>query len=188
MLSAQQIRRLGEFGVAVLLVALSLLIGRVAGAALFARQPTSLVAPNASPPEFLLVRNAEGEITPLELASRSRPLAVFALSVDCPYCRQNLPHWRRLLAAMRELEDGPEVLVLSLSSAERTTKYLADNELAVRAMFIDNNELDALGLPGVPGTIAFGPGAAPMRRVIGVLNADEVDSLIAWAEAVSNRR
>ena len=189
MLTSKRLRKLGELGGAVIVVALSLTIGRVAGAAMFAGgQPAPLVAPDTSAPEFLMVRGDDGELAPLELASRAKPLVVFALSVDCPYCRKNLSNWREIVSGLRQLEKGPDVLVFSLSSVEKTRAYLRENELPVDAVFVDKNELSVLGLPGVPGTIAFGTGEAPMRRLVGVLNEEEIESLIAWAEATSSRQ
>ncbi len=183
----QRIRRVGEIGAALALVALSLTLGRVAGAAMFAARPAPTVSEDGSMPRFLMARDSDGEITSIDLASRAKPLVAFVLSVDCPYCRQNLPYWREIASELEQIEQGPDVYVLSTSGAEETAAYLERHDLPVRAMFVDQRELEALGLPGVPGTISLAPGSTRVRRVIGALGAEETDLIIAWAEAHSAR-
>jgi hypothetical protein len=108
---------------------------------------------------------------------------LLVLSADCRYCEQNAPEWRGLVAALGSIDSPPEVIALSLSDAEDTAVYLEESELEVPALLIDRTGLAALGLPGVPGTIALDPGSASMRSWVGVLSETEVEAILTWAMA-----
>ena len=84
-----------------------------------------------------------------------RPTLLLVLSADCRYCEQNAPAWQGLVDSLGRTESAPAVLALSLSDAENTRRYLEDNHLEVPVFLIDQAELAALGLPGVPGTITL---------------------------------
>lgn len=124
-----------------------------------------------------------GEPWEIDAENLKRPTLLLVLSADCRYCEQNAPTWRELIASIGESKTPPEVLALSLSDAEDTGRYLEDNYLEVAVLLIDQAELVALGLRGVPGTIALDPGSETMRSWIGVLSKSGVSTILTWATA-----
>ena len=119
----------------------------------------------------------------IDAENLKRPTLLLVLSADCRYCEQNAAKWRELIASIGETETPPEVLALSLSDAEDTARYMGDNYLEVAVLLIDQAELVALGLRGVPGTIALDPGSETMRSWIGVLSKSGVSTILTWATA-----
>lgn len=140
--------------------------------------PVSSAAPAAIPAMTL-----DGDVGTIDAENLKRPTLLLVLSADCRYCEQNAPTWRELISSMGESIAAPEVLALSLSDAEDTGRYLEDNHLEVAALLIDQADLAALGLPGVPGTIALDPGSDTVRSWIGVLSKSEVATILTWATA-----
>ncbi len=134
-------------------------------------------------PEVISAVTLAGETRELSPENLERPTLLLVMSADCRYCEQNAPQWRRLAASLGEPESSPAVLALSLSDAEDTTRYLETNNLEVPVMLIDRAELAALGLPGVPGTIALDPVSDTMHSWIGVLSESETATILTWATA-----
>lgn len=130
--------------------------------------------------------DSRGARVTLDIVGRRAPIVLFALSVDCPYCRRNLPNWRAIADSL-EAGTSAEVLILSLSAAEDTAAYLEANRLPKRVIFVDESELEALGLRGVPGTVAIAPGEPLARRWLGVLHVDDVATIATWARAQPTR-
>lgn len=134
-------------------------------------------------PETISTLTLSGEARVIDAGILKRPTLLLVLSADCRYCEQNAPHWWELIASIGESMAPPEVLALSLSDAEDTGRYLEANDLKVPALLIDQAELVALGLPGVPGTIALDPGSNTMRSWVGVLSESEAATILTWATA-----
>ena len=146
-------------------------------------QPEKPAPISSDTPEAISTRTLNGEAGLLGPENLKRPTILLVLSADCRYCEQNAPQWRGLIASLGDAGSAPAVLALSLSDAEGTTRYLKDNHLEVPVLLIDQAELVALGLPGVPGTIALDPGSDTMRSWIGVLSESETETILTWAEA-----
>ena len=134
-------------------------------------------------PKTIAARNLAGDVQAVDPENLKRPTLLLVLSADCRYCEQNAPQWRGLIASIDGAESPPAVIALSLSDAEDTARYLEANELEVPVLLIDQAELAALGLPGVPGTIALDPGSETMRSWIGVLSESEAATILTWATA-----
>jgi hypothetical protein len=138
---------------------------------------------SSATPKVITAATLAGEPWELNPETLKRPTLLLVLSADCRYCEQNAPQWRGLVVSLGEPESSPAVLALSLSGAEDTAGYLEDNNLELPALLIDQAELAALGLPGVPGTIALDPASGRMRSWIGVLSESEVATILTWATA-----
>jgi hypothetical protein len=138
---------------------------------------------SSAAPEAISTWTLAGEARSLEPGDLKHPILLLVLSADCRYCEQNAPQWRGLVDSLGGAESAPAVLALSLSDAEDTGRYLEDNHLEVPVLLIDQAELSALGLRGVPGTIALDPGSDRMRSWIGVLSKSETATILAWAKA-----
>jgi len=145
--------------------------------------PEKPAAVSSAAPAAIHTKTLAGDTLPLNAGNLKRPTLLLVLSADCRYCEQNAPQWRGLVDSLRGTESAPAVLALSLSDAEDTARYLEDNHLEVPVLLIDPAELPALGLRGVPGTIALDPGSETMRSWIGVLSDSETATILAWAEA-----
>jgi hypothetical protein len=146
-------------------------------------EPVSSPRIVSTAPERVSASTPTGEARQLDIENLKRPTLLLVLSADCRYCEQNAPEWRGLVAALGSIDSPPEVIALSLSDAEDTAVYLEESELEVPALLIDRTGLAALGLPGVPGTIALDPGSASMRSWVGVLSETEVEAILTWAMA-----
>jgi hypothetical protein len=143
--------------------------------------PTAI---SATVPEAIHGRTLAGRSQDLKTGSLDQSILLIVLSADCRYCEQNASQWRTLIASLSSAADStPAVLALSLSKAEDTARYLEVNELEVPVLLINGEELAALGLPGVPGTITLDPGSDTMRSWIGVLSESEAATILTWAMA-----
>ena len=134
-------------------------------------------------PSLIVGTDSAGAAVTLGIADTRRPVVLFALSVDCPYCRRNLPNWRAIARSLGGDNESAEIVVLSISPPEETTAYLQANNLPTNTVFVDKSELEALGLRGVPGTIAITPGEQIARKWVGVLESEDVSLIAAWAHA-----
>lgn len=140
------------------------------------RSPASAPAPRA-----LIVRTLAGQSQALDTRVLDQPTLLLVLSVDCRFCQNNAQNWRELVAALRESDSPTQVIALSLSSATETRRFLADHDLEVPAYLIDRGETSALGLRGVPTTVALDPGSQMLRTWAGVLNETEMGTILTWA-------
>jgi hypothetical protein len=134
-------------------------------------------------PEAILGRTLGGQHEALNTGGMDRSTLLFVLSADCQYCEQNARQWRRLMVSLGGAESSPAVVALSLSDAEDTARYLEAHELEVPVLLIDQEELAALGLRGVPGTITLDPGSNTMRSWLGVLSDSEASTILTWAKS-----
>jgi len=146
-------------------------------------QPVKPPPISSAAPAAISAMTLSGELRAIDAENLKRPTLLLVLSADCRYCEQNAPTWRELIASIGESETPPEVLALSLSDAEDTGRYLEDNHLEVPVLLIGPAELVALGLRGVPGTVALDPGSETMRSWIGVLSEPETATILTWATA-----
>ena len=146
-------------------------------------QPVKPPPISSAAPAVISAMTLSGELRAIDAENLKRPTLLLVLSADCRYCEQNAPTWRELIASIGESETPPEVLALSLSDAEDTGRYLEDNHLEVPVLLIGPAELVALGLRGVPGTVALDPGSETMRSWIGVLSEPETATILTWATA-----
>ena len=182
-------RKVAELGTLVIVVVASLWLGKAAGAAFFPSTPEPFMPAPTAAPETLMARDADGEIQPVALASRQRPLITFALSVDCPYCRQTLPYWRDIANGIEgTASTTPEILILSLSPPKETSAYLAKHGLPGNFVVIEGKDLGVLGLPGVPATTVISVDGAPMQSWVGVLRAKHVDVVVDWARSAAEKK
>ena len=182
-------RKLAEVGLLVVLVVGSLWLGKAMGTVLFPGERGPLIPPPAAAPAAIMGLGADGEASPIDIAGRDRPLIAFVLSVDCPFCRQTLPYWRNIAEQVEAGgEQAPEIVILSLSPAAETAAYLAEHRLPSNFIVINNDELGPLDVPGVPATFAFSTDAEPMQRWVGVLNDTQVNVLLSWARAATEKR
>lgn len=174
-------RRTAELGVMVVMVVVSMWVGRALGAAVFTPERGPYVPPPAAAPDSIPALTPEGEAVTIPLGSRLRPVVVFALSVDCSFCKMNLPHWRDIAARIEAVPAAEiDLVILSTSPAEQTAAYLQENGLAAEFAVVSDDDIASLDLPGVPATIAITPGGVAMRRWVGVFNASERDALFDW--------
>lgn len=181
-------RKVVELGAMAILVVASLFVGKAVGSLVFEPERSPYIAPEAPAPETLPAHAASGEPATIELASRARPLMVFVLSVDCPFCRQNLPYWRELAdQAAAAGAAGPELLILSMSDAQETATYLAENGLPDEFVVVTDEDIEPLDIPGVPATILFPSPSSPMRRWVGVLNDTQMKILRAWTAEITEK-
>jgi hypothetical protein len=134
-------------------------------------------------PATISARRLSGEARAIDSEGLKRPTLLLVLSADCRYCEQNAPQWRGLVTSLGTADSSPAVIALSLSDAEDTVGYMADNDLDVPALLIDHAGLAALGLPSVPGTVALDAGSATMRTWIGALSESEVAAILTLAMA-----
>jgi hypothetical protein len=132
-------------------------------------------------PARISARTLAGEDRALNTENLKRPTLLLVLSAECRYCDKNARQWRELIASLGRADSPPGLLALSLSDAEETAGYLEDNNLEVPVLLVDREQLAALGLPGVPGTIVIDPGSDTMRSWIGVLSEAEVSTILTWA-------
>lgn len=123
---------------------------------------------------------------PASLPVDGRNLMFLVLSTECRYCEQNMPEWRRLVAEVRALGDtAPEVVVLSVSEARETERYLERHGVDVPVMLIDPSVLELLGLDGYPSTVVVDAGRA-LSAWSGVLDTAEHAALLAWARSAAS--
>ena len=181
----QAIKWIPEIGVVVLLVVGSFWLGQIA-LHNHVTHPEELR--RAAEPRFAPVRisarTLDGAAGDLRIHDRQRPLLLLVLSTDCPFCKQNMPNWRRIVQQVEALgETAPEVLVLSVSSSQETSSYLTAHGIDVPALLIERSELGSLDLTGFPSTVAIVPAARSVQSWPGVLNDVAQETILAWAEA-----
>lgn len=124
----------------------------------------------------------DGSLTSLAVEGRERPLMLFVLSTECPFCEQNMAGWRRLSAELSAQGEGaPEVVVLSVSPAAETRAYLEAHGVQARVVMVERSVLKLLGLTGYPSTVVIDGGSRDMTAWSGVLDEYDHRALMAWS-------
>lgn len=175
-------RKAIQVGALVLLAIGGVSLGKSAARILLQPPDSVALETQMMAPSMVLGEDRSGASVSVPIAARTRPVAIFALSVQCPYCQRNLPNWREIARAVNSQGTEVELLVLSTSTPEETAAYLEANQLPRNVVYVDAGELQALGLPGVPGTVAVTPGDPTVRKWVGVLEASDVSKITAWVE------
>ena len=123
-----------------------------------------------------------GDDAPLRVRDVPRARLLMVMSIDCPFCEENMPEWQHLAGALRSMGKGhPTPVVLSVSGAEETKAYLARHGLQAEVRLIDRAALPLLGLTGYPATVAVDPSTGAISSWTGVLDDAEHQALLAWA-------
>lgn len=123
-----------------------------------------------------------GQLVDLTIQGRERSLILLVLSTSCRYCEQNMPAWHRLVQEVRSLgPDAPELVALSVSTADETQAYLQDHGIDVPVLLIDPTVLTLLGLTGYPSTLTVERTTRSMATWSGVLEEGDHRALLSWA-------
>lgn len=113
----------------------------------------------------------------LKIAARDETLLLLFLKSDCPFCAQNMPNWRRLVASARAQNSDLTVLALSLSSMSATLSYMQQYDLRAPVRLVDRQYAAEMGLAAVPATVLIPPRATNVYSWTGVLSLEDLDDI-----------
>jgi thioredoxin-related protein len=73
---------------------------------------------------------------------------LIALSTTCPYCRESVPLYRRILDGQRDAKDNLRVIALFPDHADEVAKYLKENQLTINSISgVDFRSFHIAGTP-----------------------------------------
>lgn len=135
-------------------------------------------------PVAIVGHGLDGETEWIRAVDLQRRTLLLVMSVECPFCERNMPTWVELVDALEASPDSADVdvRVLSVSSAEDTRAYLERHRLAAPVLLVDRTEVRALGLAGVPATLALTPGSEVVRHWSGVLDERAQTAVLDWSK------
>lgn len=181
-------RRLLEYGVVAVLLAGSFWLGKLVlhNHRTHADGPVTRSAVS-SQPVAIVGHTPDGEPRWIRSADIERRTLLLILSVECPFCERNMPGWVGLVDDVRAAAPPQpvDVVAVSVSGLDETRTYLDAHGLDVPVLLVDRAELRAIGVPGVPATLALTPGEAGVRSWSGVLDERARTAVLDWAAARS---
>lgn len=116
--------------------------------------------------------------------SGGRQVLLF-LTTTCGYCRETLPAWRQLAAALRSSAEGVEVIGVSLDSPAATVEYVRKESLTFPIVELPDARMRSLyRAKGVPITLVVGDGGRVLHSRMGALTTQSAtDSVFAAVRA-----
>lgn len=125
--------------------------------------------------------NEDGSVAALSAPTPAKPLLLFLLSTDCPYCAETSVAWRDLATRVRDAQVAPaQPYVLSISSVTNTRSFLREYGLAgIPVFYVDDAALGSLGVRAIPSTILHQQ-RGDAHYWDGVLSTHDVETIANW--------
>lgn len=113
-----------------------------------------------------------GEPQTIGETSNGRHQVLFVFTTSCPYCKQMVRTWGQLASELGRVEPQPDVLGLSLDSADSTRAYVLANHVPYPVARFPNTKLAHLyRTRSVPLTLVLDDSGRVLYSRLGVLDS-----------------